>query len=107
MRHWFQYKVPKLLLVLNELQKYVCNENDLPHGNYLFYSSLIENDFIPDNLSILIEYGIPNSAIRKLSKSIPKTCIDDAVIKEIVNGRLYENKNLIAYEKEIIKKNLL
>ncbi|SPZ60516.1 ski2-like helicase [Serratia quinivorans] len=107
MRHWFQYKVPKLLLVLNELQKYVCNENNLPSGNYLFYSSLIENDFIPDNLSILIEYGIPNSAIRKLSKSIPKTCVDDAVIREIVENKLYENHALIPYEKEIIKKNLL
>ncbi|MGQ8816596.1 DEAD/DEAH box helicase [Serratia sp. NA_13] len=107
MRHWFQYKVPKLLLVLNELQKHVCNEYNLSAGNYLFYSSLIENDFIPDNLSILIEYGIPNSAIRKLSKSIPTTCIDDDVIKEVVNRRLYDSKNLIPYEKEIIKKNLL
>ncbi|MDU3933598.1 MAG: DEAD/DEAH box helicase [Serratia liquefaciens] len=107
MRYWFQYKIPKLLLVLNELQKYVCNELKIPYGNYLFYSSLIENDFIPENLNILIEYGIPNSAIRKISNSIPKTCTDDAVIREIINNKLYESKNLISYEKEIIKKNLL
>lgn len=45
LRHWFQYKLPKLLSVLNELQFYVCNIYGLVPGNYLYYSSIIENDF--------------------------------------------------------------
>jgi hypothetical protein len=58
-RHWFQYKVPKWLSVMNELQKYVCENNNMDPGNYSYYANQIENDFIRDNLTILSEYGIP------------------------------------------------
>ncbi|WP_168416190.1 DEAD/DEAH box helicase [Erwinia amylovora] len=106
LRHWFQYKIPKLLLVLNELQSYVCRFLELEPGNYLFYSSLIENDFIPTHLNILIEYGIPKSAIQKISKYIPKDFSEEKVIDFIIKRKLYENGNLIPYEKEILLKNL-
>ncbi|AVF37211.1 DEAD/DEAH box helicase [Rahnella sikkimica] len=106
LRHWFQYKIPKLLMVLNELQGYVCKSIGLEPGNYLFYSSLIENDFIPDHLNILIEYGIPKSAIQKISKHIPNIFSDEKVIDFIINNKLYDNKDLIQYEKEILLKNL-
>lgn len=56
MRHWFQYKLPKRLRVMNELQKYVCEQQGEAPGNYTFYSNQIENDFLPENLSILSEY---------------------------------------------------
>ncbi|QJT83763.1 DEAD/DEAH box helicase [Kosakonia sp. MUSA4] len=107
LRHWFQYKLPKLLSVLNELQSYVCTAYGLVPGNYSYYSSIIENDFIPDHLNILIEYGIPKSAIDKISKFIPNTLSDESVIQLIKNKKLYENNSLIDYEKNIIKKNIM
>lgn len=63
MKHWFQYKIPKWLSVMNELQRFVCAEKRIRAGNYTYYANLIENDFIRENLAILLEYGVPSSAI--------------------------------------------
>jgi len=92
-RHWFQYKVPKWLSVMNELQKYVCEKNGVIPGNYSFYSSQIENDFIRDNLTILSEYGIPTSAINKLSSSIDKN--NDKILQQ--NNKEWKNYWKIRY----------
>lgn len=106
MRHWFQYKVPKWLSVMNELQKYVCEKNDIEPGNYSYYASQIENDFIRDNLSILAEYGIPTSAINKLSSRIDEKLSENEVINEV--KRIYKdiNLDLLEYEKFKIEKSI-
>ncbi|WJM85464.1 DEAD/DEAH box helicase [Dickeya chrysanthemi] len=106
LRHWFQYKLPKMLSVLNELQTYVCKLFGFVPGNYLYYSSIIENDFIPEHLNILIEYGVPKSAIQKIAKFIPDHLVDDEVVRLISSKKLYDYKELIDYEKNIIKKML-
>lgn len=69
-RHWFDYKLPKWLSVVSELQEYVLRKNKMPHGNYSFFATSLENSFLPSNLAALMEYDIPFSAINKL-KSIP------------------------------------
>jgi len=107
MKHWFQYKIPKWLSVINELQKFVCNEFGLRPGSYTYYANLIENDFLRENLAILAEYGIPSSAIRKLEKLIPKSIDQDDVLLEIRDKKLYENILFIEYEKEKMKENIL
>ncbi|MDC4437436.1 DEAD/DEAH box helicase [Acinetobacter sp. PVC-6A] len=99
LRHWFQYKIPKWLLVLNEMQSFVCHENGIRAGNYKFYASSIEFDFIRDNMVILMEYGIPKSAINKLEKYIPKDLDQESVLKEIINKKLYLRSDFIEYEK--------
>jgi len=105
LRHWFQYKVPKWLSVMNELQKYVCEENDIEPGNYSYYASQIENDFIRDNLSILAEYGIPTSAINKLSSKIDKDLSESDVLKKV--KEIYSSDtNLLEYEKFKIESSL-
>ncbi len=106
LRHWFHYKVPKWLNVMNELQKFVCKRNNLEPGDYTFYASQIENDFIRGNLSILAEYGIPKSAIIKLENKIPSNLSEDYVFEEIKNKNFIENSNLNKYEKEKIQENL-
>ncbi|MNQ62457.1 hypothetical protein D3C85_768020 [compost metagenome] len=98
MKHWFEYKIPKWLSVMNEIQKLVCYERGLRPGNYRIYANLIENDFLQDNLSILGEYGIPSSALRKLEKLVPKNLSEDAVINYIKENNLHKSKVLIPYE---------
>ncbi|MGQ1300701.1 DEAD/DEAH box helicase [Acinetobacter nosocomialis] len=107
LRHWFQYKIPKWLLVLNEMQSFVCSENGIRAGNYKFYASSIEFDFIRDNMIILMEYGIPKSAINKLEKYIPKDLDQESVLKEIINKKLYLRSDFIEYEKLKIMENFL
>lgn len=106
LRHWFHYKVPKWLYVINELQKYVCEKNNLKFGDYSYYASQIENDFVRSNLSILVEYGIPKSAITKLEKHISKDSNEDFIFDIIRDKKLIETAKLIPYEKEKIIENL-
>jgi hypothetical protein len=107
MKHWFQYKVPKWLSVMNELQRFVCEERGLHPGNYSYYANLIENDFIRENLAILLEYGIPSSAIRKLEKSIPSDIPQDNVLNYIREHGLNQHKELLQYEQIKIAENIL
>jgi len=83
MRHWFSYKIPKWLLSINELQKYVAALYGLNPGDYAFYASQIENDFVRSNLTILNEYGIPKSAIKKLEKRIAPELDENQVLDAI------------------------
>lgn len=106
MRHWFQYKLPKRLRVTNELQKYVCEQQGKVPGNYTFYSNQIENDFLPENLSILSEYWIPNSAIRKISSLMGGELSEEEVLKKIKQIAMTKNSVLLQYENEKILNNL-
>lgn len=106
LKHWFQYKVPKWLSVINNLQQYVCKKKGLKPGDYLFYANNLENEFITDNLAILYEYGVPQSAIKKLAQNIPNDIEEDKVIKYIKSQNLIENSGLISYEKEKIYENI-
>ncbi|CAM0556681.1 hypothetical protein EHLJMEHL_01769 [Vreelandella titanicae] len=100
LRHWFQYKIPKWLLVVNELQRYVCSELGVRAGNYTFYASSIESDFIRENLIILAEYGVPRSAIDKIAKYIDKDLNQDLVIQEIISKEIHKKPEFLSYERE-------
>lgn len=102
-KHWFQYKIPKWLSVINSIQEFVCYEKGLRPGNYNYYTNLIENEFLRENLTILSEFGIPSSAIRKLEKLIPEAMSQDDVIKSIRENRLYESSDFIEYERNKLK----
>lgn len=105
LKHWFEYKVPKWLSVINSIQQFVCNERGLRAGNYSYFSNLIENDFLRENLTILAEFGIPGSAIRKLEKLIPENISQDEVISKIKNENLFNNPIFIEYERNKLKEN--
>ncbi len=105
LKHWFEYKVPKWLSVINSIQQFVCNEMGLRAGNYSYFSNLIENDFLRENLTILAEFGIPGSAIRKLEKLIPENLSQDDVISKIKNEDLFNNPIFIQYERNKLKDN--
>lgn len=106
LKHWFQYKVPKWLLVLDNLQRFVCEKNNLRSGSYLHYASIIENDFIRENLAILTEYGIPKSAITKLNNHISPDLKEDLVLEEIKKKNLLEKIDFLEYERLKISENL-
>ena len=102
-RHWFEYKVPKFLSTINSLQELVCTEFGITPGDYTLFASIIENNFIPNHLTILAEYGIPHTAIQKICKSIPSDINDEDLISYIKNNDLHLTKSLIEYEKNKIE----
>lgn len=104
LKHWFEYKLPKWLNVINSIQQYICKINNIPQGNYTFYAKQIENDFIRDNLSILIECGIPRSAINKIAPYIPEDIGEDYVQNYIIQYDIITRvETLIEYEVEKLK----
>ena len=105
-RHWFQYKIPKWLSVIGELQKYICEKNGFNSGNYTYYSSQLENEFIRTNLTILSEFGIPTSAIKKIEGSIPSEIDEDNVLKFIKKNNIINNGLLSQYEREKLSENI-
>lgn len=102
LRHWFQYKVPKWLRVVNSLQEFVCEEKGIKAGNYSYFADIIENDFVRDNLSILLEFGIPKSAINKLEKFVEEDLNENQVVKLVKNKEFMDRVGFLKYEKEKI-----
>lgn len=102
-RHWIKYKVPKWLHVINNLQKEVCISLDIEPGNYSLYASLLENDFVSSNLSLLIDLGVPSSALLKIERLIPKEIPANNVISYIKTNQKETFKILSEYEKQKIE----
>lgn len=100
MRHWFQYKIPKWLLVVDRIQKFVCAEKGFRPGSYIYYATLLENDFVRENMSILAEFGVPRSAIVKLSQLISADLDQDEVLLSIARRKLMAHPELSLYERE-------
>lgn len=102
-RHWFEYKVPKFLTTINSLQELVCSEMGITPGDYTQFASIIENDFIPNHLTILAEYGIPHTAIKKISRFIPSDTNDVDLIPYIKQHSLHKSESLMTYEQNKIE----
>ncbi len=103
LRHWLQYKVPKWLRVVNELQKFVCEEAGVSPGNYTFYANQIENDFIPDHLAILYELGVPNTAIKKLEWVVNTNISEEELLIKLPQIIRNNHVELLDYEIDKIK----
>lgn len=102
LKHWFEYKIPKWVSVINSLQHYIFEKNGLEASNYLVFASQLENDFIRDNLTILSEYGVPKSAIDKLKEHIHSDFDENMVIQTVQRYVKRQDSGLMEYEKSVI-----
>lgn len=82
-RHWFQFTVPKAFRVVDSIQRLICERRNMRSGSYSFFVQQLENDFIRENLFILVEFGIPSNAVRRLESIIPANLSEDGVIDYI------------------------
>lgn len=99
-RHWFQFKVPKAFRVVDSIQRYVCEKHGIKAGSYSFYVQQLENDFVSERLSILIEYGIPNTTILKIQDIIPYDLKDEAIVEFLRDNKNEVFARLTSYEIE-------
>lgn len=100
-RQWFQYSVPKIIRVMDGIQRYICKNLNIDSGSYSCFVQKLESDFLHDNLTILIEYGLPASTIRKIDSTIP-TNIDDEAVLDYVRNNKDSFKQLMQYELELL-----
>lgn len=105
-RHWFQFTVPKALRVVDSLQRYVCEQHQINAGSYSFYVQQLENDFVPERLSILLEYGIPSSTILSIQSKIPQNLKEDDLVKYIKTHKAEISHSLLQYEIERLEYSL-
>lgn len=99
-RHWFDYKLPKWLSVVSELQSYVLNKHNLRAGNYSYFAASLEHGFLPSNLAALMEYGIPTSTIKKLQPILSDDRSPEYLIRMITQlpDSELRKRGLLAYE---------
>jgi hypothetical protein len=99
-RHWFQFTVPKTFRVVDSLQRYVCEKHGRKPGSYSYFVQQLENDFLQENLSILLEYGLPRSSVQKLTGFLPENLSEDDVLNYIIKNKESIMKILTPYEQE-------
>ena len=97
-RHWFQFTVPKAFRVIDSLQRYVCDQHGKKAGSYSYFVQQLENDFIRENLSILIEYGIPSDTVHRIADRIPSELDEDGVVEFIKQNKDTVYNALLQYE---------
>lgn len=111
-KNWLQYRAPKWINVVDSLQKYACSKLGLHIGDYSYVAEMIENEFIQSGLRILLEYGIPYSAIGKIQIIMRSHGInvnqvsEDKAIELIIKHRQDFSKYLSEYEMDILNRAL-
>lgn len=104
-RRWFQYAVPKALRVGESLINYVCGNGKAQVCSFSYYAQQLETNFLPDNISILLEYGIPATTIRKMERHIPKGIKEEELV-EYIKSHQNLRTLLLPYEAELVEHNL-
>lgn len=107
-KNWLQYRAPKWINVVDSLQKYATEKLGLSSGDYSYVAEMIENEFVQSNFRILLEFGIPKSAVQKIqvlfelhhfaSKDMP----EDDILMLINEKKEFLSTYLSTYEMEII-----
>lgn len=109
-KNWVQYRAPKWINVVDSLQKYATEKLGLPSGDYSYLAEMIENEFVQSNFRILLEFGIPKSAVQKiqmlfeLHNIISKEMTEDEILNLIASNKDLLKKYLSAYEMEIVNR---
>lgn len=107
-KNWLQYRAPKWINVVDSLQKYATKKMGLSSGDYSYIAEMIENEFIQSSLRILLEFGIPQSAVKKLQIILKMHKVDvnkiseDMAIKIIADHREDICPYMSHYEMDII-----
>lgn len=100
-RHWLDYTLPKWFHVLNSLQEFACVKDGIKPGNYTYYASSLENDFIDPKFTFLSEMGLPRSAISKIESQLPAKVENESEIIDFIRKSV-QKINFTEYEIEKI-----
>ena len=109
-KNWQQYRAPKWINVVDSLQKYACKKIGRTSGDYSYVAEMIENSFVKPPFRILLEYGIPDNAIRTIQNILTRqTYISDDTSEEEIVSLIKRNLTLLKaflgeYEIEIIER---
>ncbi len=96
------FAIPKILAVVDSIQKYVFEKAGMEFGDYSIFASMLESEQVPENLQFLIDYGVPSSALKKLRLAISSDLTDNQVIKTLRDQSQFLLKRLLPYEQKLL-----
>ncbi len=101
------YKIPKLLSVVDSIQRYVFSKNgDNEYGDYGYFCSALENGKGIECFAYLIDYGVPASCIKKIEQEYKRDNAKGADVDLttwIKEHKKYFSDSLLTYEYDLLK----
>src|SRR2546426_989194 len=70
-RQWAGHIFPRHLMVLESIAREVFTRHHLAAGDYRYYASAVESQFLPTLLPTLEEYGLPSQLALRLLPYLP------------------------------------
>lgn len=107
-RNLVGYNLPKIILAINDIQKYIFNDLTYSYGNYIPFAHSLESFYEIPAITTLEEFGIPFEISKKISERINLTSDDDidGTIDKIKTA--YANNYLLTglsnFEEEILQR---
>jgi len=96
-RHWFDFRLPKLLSAISTLQHYVFFKHGYSQGDYSFFANILEYGNFSPNVAMLLDYNVPPSAVVKISRHVDPEASQEDVLVMLAQSEL-EEFGLIPYE---------
>lgn len=91
-----KYEIPKKISVLESIVNYLSSGEKADYSSFI---AILENEGVDEKLSILLDYGVPSSALKKLNNLPNENSL--AYVKRNLKGF-----KLSEYEKNILEKAL-
>ncbi|MGE9833567.1 hypothetical protein [Streptococcus orisratti] len=99
------FEIPKLLAVVDSIQKYVFSQSKMKCGDYSMFASLLENEQVDERLQFLIDYGVPCSAVKKVK--LPEELTGCPNIIQYLKDNISQiSSKLIPYEMKLMNEAL-
>jgi len=106
-KNWQSYRAPKWINVVDSLQKYVCKKLGVESGDYSYVSEKIENNFVDPEFQILLEFGLPENAVKTIQQvskqlSLTSEITEDNLLTILKNNFMFYENYLSKYEIDIL-----
>lgn len=102
-----EYKIPKLLSIVDSLQKYVFQNNAIDNqSDYSMFISSLESGNLDPRVAFLIDYDVPRSALKKVMKLLSDNEENNISEEFFEENQEYLKKHLIPYEYNSLEKAL-
>lgn len=91
-RTWAEFQLPRAIMALDKIQRYVLSANGIVAGDYSEYAERIKHLFRHPAETILEEYGIPMAMTQKMESDgdLPQTVDELMQFMEGIDGRRYD-----------------
>ena len=90
-----KFKIPKKMLVLQSIVNYILKDKKADYSSFI---AKLENEGVGGVKSVLLDYGVPSTAIKKIRTNLDSTELIDYIKSNI------DSLNFTDYEREIIEK---